>query len=196
LEKRTATVHRRTKETEINLSLDFSTHKETDLSSGIPFFDHILEAMAFHGGFSLKIKAKGDVHIDPHHLVEDTGIVMGEALQKIVKDFGSVHRYGYAVIPMDEALSEVSIDVCERSCLVFKASFPQEFAGSFHVVLVREFLKALSNRAKITIHAACRYGENSHHMAESLFKALGKALYMAYMPAWESKQGMSTKGTL
>jgi len=166
-----------------------------DINTNIPILDHLLQSMAFHGGFSLIIKAQGDLNIDAHHVVEDIGIVFGDVLNSIIREFGSVERFGYAVIPMDEALSEVDIDVCGRSTCVFNAQFPQTHIGTFDLSLLREFFTALANRAKISLHATIRTGQNSHHMAESLFKALGKALFLAYEPKKQDNKDMSTKGT-
>ncbi len=140
--------------------------------------------------------------MDEHHLVEDTGVVLGEALNKLLEEHGPVQRYGQATIPMDEALSEVVIDVSGRPYLVFSGTFPQERIGSFQAILVQEFLDGLASRGRMAIHASLRYGRNSHHMAESLFKALGVAIREAYSPAKpqagqrEEYGGMSTKGTL
>ncbi len=187
------TYTRKTKETDITVDIDIEKPGEVSVSTGLPFFDHILTSMAFHGGFHLTVAASGDIEVDPHHLVEDTGVVIGEALKKHLDTGAQVHRYGHAVIPMDDALSEVTIDVCSRPYLEFRAVFPQEKSGSFDMSLLREFLLGLANRARINIHAACRYGENSHHMAESLFKALGIALKQGFTPL----EGVrSTKGIL
>lgn len=184
---------RKTKETNISAELSLSDSKEIDISTSVPFFDHMLNAMAFHGGFGLKIKAAGDKDVDPHHIVEDTGLVLGEIFLKVFNKLKKVKRFGHAVIPMDEAISEVTIDVCGRPTLKFQANFPQNCVGNFDINLVKEFLIALSNKANISLHAFIRYGENSHHMAESLFKALGKALDQAYK---EEKEILSTKGTI
>ena len=176
------------------------------IDTGVPFFSHVLHGMAFHGGFALRVRATGDLEVDEHHLVEDTGLVLGECLRRLVEQHGPVERFGHAVIPMDDALAEVAIDVCGRPYLVFAADFPQERVGSFPVALVREFLGALANRAGINVHARVHYGDNSHHMAEALFKALGVALGRAYGrrrgPEGADTEGaagtgqMSTKGTI
>jgi imidazoleglycerol-phosphate dehydratase len=150
--------------------------------------------MAFHGHFGLKLKARGDIEVDEHHLVEDAGIVLGEALKRLLEEHGPVRRFAQATIPMDEALGEVVIDVSGRPYLVFTGTFPQERIGTFQAILLREFLAGLADRGRMTIHAHLRYGENSHHMAEALFKALGVALSRAYAPL--PSGGMSTKGTL
>jgi imidazoleglycerol-phosphate dehydratase len=189
----TAEYSRKTRETEISLELDFGGG-EISVDTGIPFFDHLLQAMAFHGHFGLKLRARGDIEVDEHHLVEDTGIVLGEALNRFREEHGPVKRYAQATIPMDEALSEIVIDISGRPYLVFTGTFPQERIGSFQAILLREFLMGLSGRSRMAIHAHLRYGRNSHHMAEALFKALGVALSRAWATA--PSEGMSTKGTL
>ena len=189
------TVDRNTKETRIHLVLDLDSHVAPRLFTGLPFFDHMLNALAFHGGFFLEVEAQGDLEVDPHHLVEDTGIVLGDALWRSQKDRGALIRFGACTIPMDEALSEAVIDVCGRAYWVYNAEFPQTHAGTFDLSLVREFVIALANNARINLHANCRYGENGHHMAEALFKALGKALAQAYGRR-EDGQVPSTKGVL
>jgi imidazoleglycerol-phosphate dehydratase len=191
-----ATVERQTKETKISLTIDLTKAETPKVSTGVPFFDHLLHAMAFHGGFFLEIRASGDLEVDPHHLVEDTGLVLGEALRKAQDTLGGVARYGHSVIPMDEALSEVTIDACGRPAWVYTADFPQTHAGTFDLSLVREFLIALANRAQINLHAHCRYGANGHHMVEALFKALGRALAQAYTPKAGGTAAMSTKGVI
>jgi imidazoleglycerol-phosphate dehydratase len=187
---------RKTKETEISVSVDLDEAEPIDIDTGVPFFDHLLKAMGFHGGFSLVVKAAGDLSVDAHHLVEDTGIVLGDVFLALAGGSPSIQRFGHAVIPMDEALSEVSIDVCGRSACVYRARFPQKLVGAFDTALIREFLHALAQHAKICLHASVREGENSHHMAECLFKALGRALAGAYAPAAANRQSISTKGTI
>jgi imidazoleglycerol-phosphate dehydratase len=197
MDTRPIKVERETRETNIRLSLDLDSKEKGDLAlTGVPFFLHLLEAMSFHGGFRLDIAGTGDIDVDPHHLVEDAGLVLGDALAKTVETYGPVARFAHQVIPMDEAVSEVSIDVSGRPFIRFDARFPQTYAGQFPVYLVAEFLTALSNRAKITLHAHCRYGENSHHMAESLFKALGKAVAQAYRAVETGTGERSTKGVI
>jgi imidazoleglycerol-phosphate dehydratase len=185
---------RKSLETDISLELEFGVAGEISVDTGVPFFDHLLQAMAFHGHFGCKLRARGDIEVDEHHLVEDTGIVFGEALSRFLEEHGPVQRYAQAAIPMDEALAEVVIDVSGRPYLVFTGTFPQERIGSFQAILLREFLAGLSSRGRMAIHAHLRYGRNSHHVAEALFKALGAALSRAYAPA--PSEGMSTKGTL
>ena len=187
-------LERKTKETDITISLDVEQEGVISITTGLPFFDHILTSMAFHGGFALNIKASGDIEVDPHHLVEDTGLVFGECLKKMLDEGIHIHRYGHSVIPMDDALSEVTIDACGRPYLDFRAVFPQARSGDFDMWLIREFLLALANRAGMNIHASCRYGDNSHHMSESLFKALGIAIKESFARVPEGVR--STKGIL
>jgi imidazoleglycerol-phosphate dehydratase len=184
---------RRTKETDITVGMDPDTRGEgSGISTGVGFFDHLLTAFSFHGGIGLSVMASGDLSIDAHHVVEDTGLLMGDAFLQVLSN-GPVRRFGHAVIPMDEALSEVSVDVSGRPFLGYRAVFPQPKVGNFDLSLLREFLMAFSSRARISLHAETRYGENSHHMAEALFKALGKAVSSAYRPADAT---LSTKGSI
>ncbi len=148
--------------------------------------------MSFHGRFSLTVQGKGDLEVDPHHLVEDIGLVLGQAFSDVLQK-GPVARFSHAVVPMDEALSEVTIDVCGRPTLVLNASFPQPTAGTFDLSLLREFFNGLASQARISLHVDVRRGENAHHMAEAAFKALGRALSQAYAPAGAQ---MSTKGRI
>lgn len=187
---------RSTKETRIELELRAEKGLPVNIDTGVPFFDHMLTAMAFHGGFGLTVKARGDIDVDYHHLVEDTGLVLGDAFHRLLENRGTVARFGHSVIPMDDALCEAVIDVCERPCLVYRADYPQSVAGTFPLDLLKEFFQAFTNRARINLHLICRHGENSHHIAEALFKALGKALRGAYAPREGSPEEMSTKGAL
>jgi imidazoleglycerol-phosphate dehydratase len=192
LSGRSVDVKRATKETDISLALDPDLGDRVEVKTGLPFFDHMLTIMAFHGRFRLVLSAKGDLEVDGHHLVEDVGLVLGQALAGVLEK-GPVARFGHAVIPMDEALAEVSIDVCGRPTLVFSAGFPQQWVGTFDTALIREFLIALASKAGMSLHAEIQRGENSHHMAEALFKALGKAIRQAYGAAGEE---MSSKGRI
>lgn len=196
MENRIITINRETKETQIDLILNLSGTGKVSSETGIPYLDHMFTAMAFHGKFDLDIKATGDIEVDAHHLVEDLGIVLGAALKETVLKYGGVARYAQKIIPMDEALSEVIIDVCMRPYLVYKADYPQEFSGNFQMHLLREFFHGLTSSGSFTLHAICRYGENSHHMSEALFKALGIAIKEAYTPIKSSTDSMSTKGKL
>ena len=187
-------VHRATKETDIALTLDLVNPEPVSLSLGLPFFEHLLHAMAFHGRIGLTVHALGDIEVDPHHLVEDTGLVLGDAVRQHMTERGPCARFGQALIPMDDALSEVIVDASGRPFLVYQAEYPQEKAGDFDLSLLGEFLTALANRGGLTLHCLCRYGRNGHHMAEALFKALGRALNQALTPAGAAV--ISTKGVL
>jgi len=191
--QRSTTLTRKTRETEISMTVCPDTAGDISISTGVPFFDHMLHAMAFHGGMTLSIQASGDLGVDPHHLVEDIGLVLGTLLDQWVEAHGPVERYGSATVPMDEALARVAVDVCGRPMSVFRAEFPQPRAGAFDLHLVREFWVALASRARISLHGVVDYGENAHHMVEALFKALGMALARAYAPRGGLR---STKGTL
>ena len=189
---------RKTRETDVTVTLEPDGTAQAagrDIDTGLPFFDHLLRAMAFHGRLGLQVRARGDVEVDPHHLVEDVGLVLGEALAALVRKHGAVARFGHAVVPMDEALAEAAVDVCGRPTLVYRAEYPQAHAGRFDLALLREFLLGLAARAGLSLHALVRGGENAHHMAEALFKALGRALRQAYAPA-EGGAVASTKGTI
>jgi len=188
---------RETKETRVKIELDLDLSEPPRIDTSIPFFDHLLHAFSFHGGFFLGIEASGDTEVDFHHLVEDVGLVLGTCLREVVAKHGAVHRFSSALIPMDEALAEVVIDVCGRPTAVVDTTFPQQIIGAaFDVALVREFLVALASRAGMSLHAHTRYGENSHHLAEALFKALGKAVAGAYAQADGEAEAMSTKDAL
>jgi imidazoleglycerol-phosphate dehydratase len=190
---RRSEITRTTRETDISLILDPDGAITGGISTGLPFFDHLLSSMSFHGRLGLKIAAKGDIEVDPHHLVEDVGLVLGQAFAAVMEKSGGVARFAHAVIPMDEALAEVTIDVCGRSTLVLRADFPQPAAGTFDISLLREFFGGLAGTARLSLHVEVRRGENSHHMAEAAFKALGRALREAYAP---SGQEMSSKGRI
>lgn len=190
--ERKVTIDRATRETDISLTLDPDAAGEPAVRTGVSFFDHMLSSMSFHGGFALAVKGKGDLEVDAHHLVEDVGLVLGQALSAVLEK-GPVGRFGHAVVPMDEALSEVTIDVCGRPTLVFNASFPQPYAGTFDLALLREFFGGLASAARISLHVDVRRGENAHHMAECAFKALGRALKQAYAA---DRREMSTKGRI
>jgi imidazoleglycerol-phosphate dehydratase len=159
----------------------------------VPFFDHMLYAMLFHGGFAGSVRARGDTDVDDHHTVEDVGIVIGQALSEHVERFGPVARFGHAVVPMDDALAETVIDLAGRSFLAFRAEFPQARAGRFDLALVREFFQALAGNARANVHVIGHYGINAHHLSEAIFKSAGRALGAATRPADLVR---STKGTL
>ncbi len=197
---RTCRSERKTKETDIVASVVFSdsfpavpAERTIAIATGVPFFDHMLHAFFFHGGFEVELTCQGDTEVDDHHSVEDVGIVLGGLFRQVVADHGPVSRFGHAVIPMDDSLGEAVVDVCGRSYLVWDVSFPQPRAGNFDLALIREFYTAFASEAKINLHILGRYGSNGHHLAEALFKAAGRALGGAYRPA---SAVLSTKGTL
>ena len=192
---RKARVSRKTKETDISvtLALEGGTPDAVQVSTGIGFFDHMLTAFAVHAGFALTVKASGDLFVDCHHTVEDTGIVLGEALAKALGDKSGIARYGSFYVPMDEALSFVSLDISGRPFLVFDADFPQARVGEFDTCMTEEFLRAFAFHAGITLHARVLYGKNAHHEIEGIFKALGHALRAAVAP---QDGTLSTKGAL
>ena len=191
---RTATVERKTKETDIWLSLDLDGGK-VSVNTGIGFFDHMLNSFATHGGFGLQVKVKGDLHVDEHHTVEDTGSVLGKALGEALGDKGGIERFGSFYVPMDEALAFASVDVSGRPFLVFDAAFPQERCGGYDCAMTVEFMRALAFNAGITLHLRSLYGDNSHHITEALYKAAAHALRLAVKPN-ESGKPLSTKGVL
>jgi len=190
-----AEVKRKTKETDINVSLTMKDNSAIKIDTPVPFFSHMLNSFSFHGGFSLAIKASGDIEVDPHHLVEDCGLVIGSAFAQLAAQTGPVKRYGHSIIPMDDALSEVCIDACGRPYLVYNVDYPQNFAGDFDLSLIREFMQGFANSAKINLHCISRYGLNGHHIAEALFKAFGIAVAQAFRKS-DSITPLSTKGQL
>lgn len=194
---RTASVSRKTKETDIEVSVNLDGTGKADISTGIGFFDHMLESFAKHSAIDLKVKTIGDLHIDMHHSVEDTGIVMGEALVKALGDFGGITRFGHAYLPMDETLSRAAIDLCRRPYFIWKVDFQRDKIGDMDTELFKEFFQAFATRGGMCLHLENLYGENQHHIAESLFKALARALRMA-VASDERLKGApaSTKGSL
>lgn len=191
---RTADVTRKTKETDISLSLSLDGG-EVRIDTGIGFFDHMLTSFATHGGFGLTVSVKGDLQVDGHHTVEDTGIVLGQAFAKALGDKGSIDRFGSFYVPMDEALAFASVDVSGRPFLVFDADFPQECCGDYDCALTVEFMRALAFNAGITLHMKAVYGDNSHHITEALYKAAAHALRLAVKQN-QSGKPLSTKGVL
>lgn len=176
---RTAGVERKTKETDIHVTLNLDGSGESRVSTGIPFFDHMLTLFSVHGFFDLQVDAKGDLDVDFHHTVEDVGIVMGDAIDKALGDRKGIKRYGYAVTPMDETLTGVAIDLSKRPFLVYNYPDRADQGGDFSIQLAGEFFRALSNRAGMNLHINVQYGGNGHHIIESMFKALGRALDQA-----------------
>lgn len=194
---RKAETKRKTKETEIVLSINIDGKGESEIETGIGFFDHMLTLFAMHGGFDLKIKCKGDLEVDGHHTVEDVGIALGEAFNKALGDKKGITRYGDKTVPMDEALNLAAVDISGRGYLNFDAFIPTEKIGEFDSELVEEFFAAFTRSAKITLHIVQMAGENSHHIAEGIFKAVARALRDAVKVQPEFKEILpSTKGVI
>ncbi|MGD8912499.1 MAG: imidazoleglycerol-phosphate dehydratase HisB [Candidatus Thiodiazotropha sp.] len=195
--QRTAQIERNTLETQINVSVNLDGTGEASLHTSVPFLDHMLDQIARHGLIDLDITAKGDLHIDAHHTVEDVGITLGQALAKAVGDKKGIYRYGHAYVPLDEALSRVVIDFSGRSGLVYNITFSRARIGDFDVDLFQEFFQGLVNHAGVTLHIDNLRGSNAHHQAETVFKAFGRALRMALeTDVRMAEQIPSTKGSL
>lgn len=190
---RTAALERNTKETKISLKLDLDGG-EVSISTGIGFFDHMLTAFAFYSGMGLELKVEGDLHVDGHHTVEDTGIVLGQAIREALGDKRGIRRYGSCFVPMDEALCLTALDFSGRAFLVFDAQMPQPMIGGYDACLTEEFMRALAMNAGLTLHQKAYYGKNAHHITEALFKSLGMAVKDAVRV--EGEQVVSTKGVL
>lgn len=194
---RTTSVERNTNETQIAVELNLDGKGLSKLQTGLPFFDHMLDQIARHGMFDLNIDAKGDLEIDAHHTVEDVGITLGQAFVKALGDKKGIRRYGHAYVPLDEALSRVVIDFSGRPGLEFRVQFPRARVGDFDVDLTHEFFQGFVNHASVTLHIDNLSGSNSHHIAETIFKAFGRAMRIA-VEHDERMQGIvpSTKGSL
>ncbi len=188
-------IERNTLETQITADVTLDNKGEYDIDTGIGFFDHMLTALSKHSGISMKIKCKGDLNVDGHHSVEDTGIALGQALAQALGDKSGIARYGSAYIPMDEALSFCSLDISNRPFLVFMGEFENQMIGEYDACLTEEFFRAFAFNAGITLHLNMLYGKNDHHKCEALFKAVAHALKMAVKPL-EDGQTLSTKGSL
>jgi imidazoleglycerol-phosphate dehydratase len=182
MSSRKATVERDTKETRITVTVNLDGTGTSTLAIGIPFFEHMLDQVARHGALDLEIRADGDLEIDDHHTVEDTGIVFGQAVARALGDKTGITRYGHAYVPLDEALSRVVIDFSGRPGLDYRVDFTRARVGRFDVDLLREFFQGFVNAAGVTLHVDNLKGQNSHHMAETVFKAFGRALRMAATP--------------
>ncbi|BBL35302.1 histidine biosynthesis bifunctional protein [Nitrosomonas stercoris] len=194
---RTAQVTRNTQETQITVSINLDGQGTAELNSGVPFLDHMLDQIARHGMVDLNVAAKGDLHIDAHHTVEDIGIALGQALYQAVGDKKGITRYGHAYVPLDETLSRVVIDLSGRPGLQFNTVFTRAMIGTFDVDLVQEFFQGFVNHAMATLHIDNLAGKNAHHQAESIFKAFGRALRMAITADPRSAHLIpSTKGVL
>ncbi len=195
--ERTASVARKTVETDIEVQLNLDGTGKADFDTGLPFIDHMLDQVARHGMFDITIKARGDLHIDAHHSVEDIGITLGQAFAQAIGDKQGVRRYGHAYVPLDEALSRVVIDLSGRPGLEYQVDFPRARIGDMDVDLFKEFFQGFVNHAAATLHIDCLRGVNAHHIAETIFKAFGRALRMAVeMDPRMSGVIPSTKGAL
>lgn len=193
---RTATIKRTTKETDIAVELTIDGSGKGEISTGIGFFDHMLEGFAKHGFFDARIKVKGDLEVDGHHTVEDTGIVIGQAIREAIGDKKGIKRYGSFLLPMDDALCMCAIDLCGRPYLGFECTFPVERVGGLDTELVREFFYAVSYSAGMNLHIRMLSGNNAHHMIEAMFKAFAKALDEATSYDERITGVLSTKGSL
>ena len=194
---RAATVERNTRETRITVTVDLDGAGTAHLATGIPFFEHMLDQVARHGVIDLDVRAEGDTAIDDHHTVEDTGIVLGRAIAQALGEKRGIARYGHAYVPLDEALSRVVIDFSGRPGLFYRVSYPRARIGAFDVDLIREFFQGFANAAAATVHIDSLQGVNAHHVAETVFKAFGRALRMAAAPDARIGPAVpSTKGSL
>jgi len=193
---RTAAVSRVTRESSIQIELKLDGSGQASIATGVPFLDHMLDSLARHGFFDLKISAQGDVHIDDHHTVEDVGIVLGRAFREALGDRSGIRRFGEATVPLDEALCTAVVDISGRAYLGYDVTITQERVGAFQTVLVHDFMKALSDETGMNLHLIMRGGRNPHHIIEACFKALARALDQATTVEPRVRGALSTKGTL
>lgn len=196
MEQRAATIERKTKETDISLTINLDGTGENEIATGIPFFDHMLNGFARHGLFDLKVHVTGDLKVDSHHTIEDTGIVLGQAIAAALGEKKGIKRYGSFLLPMDETLAMCAVDLSGRPYLNYQAEFTVEKLGTLDTEMIREFFYAVSYSAAMNLHLKIVDGGNNHHMAEALFKAFGKALDMATMEEPRMNGVWSTKGSL
>ena len=193
---RTAEISRKTRETQISVSLNLDGSGQATVATGVGFFDHMLDHLARHGMLDLNVRATGDLHIDAHHTVEDVSLVLGAAIQQALGDKRGIFRYGWASVPMEDTLANVALDLSGRPAFVFNARFPTPKIGDFDVELVHESLLSLANTAGMNLHVNVPYGTNSHHIAEAIFKALAKSLRQAVALDARTRDIPSTKGVL
>jgi imidazoleglycerol-phosphate dehydratase len=192
---RTAEIERDTKETQISMKLSLDGG-ESSVSTGVGFLDHMLDLLARHGRLGLQLEAKGDLETGAHHTTEDVGIVLGQAIDQALSDRAGIRRYGFAAIPMDEAMAECAIDISGRPLTVYEADLPDVAIADFDTELTEEFFRAVANNSKMTLHVRVRYGSNAHHMVEAAFKAFARALREAVSIDPDESGVPSTKGTL
>jgi imidazoleglycerol-phosphate dehydratase len=193
---RRAEITRQTRETKVRVQLDLDGSGKSEPRTGVGFFDHMLDLLGRHSLIDLEVEAEGDLEVDSHHTVEDVGIVIGQALEKALGDKRGIYRYGWAIIPMDETLAQVSLDLSGRPAFVFNVNFTGETIGSFPVELVEEFFKSLAVNAKMNLHIQVPYGTNNHHISEAIFKATARALRQAVTHDPRNDDVPSTKGSL
>jgi imidazoleglycerol-phosphate dehydratase len=193
---RTASIDRETKETKVSVTLNLDGSGKAAILSGVGFFDHMLDLLSRHSLIDLTVNAEGDLDVDSHHTVEDVGIVIGQAIERALGDKRGISRYGWAIVPMDESLAQVALDLSGRPAFVFNVSFKGESIGAFPVELVEEFFKALCTNAKMNLHITVPYGSNNHHISEAIFKATARALRQAVTHDSRNDDVPSTKGTL
>jgi imidazoleglycerol-phosphate dehydratase len=193
---RSATITRETRETQITVTLDLDGRGATTVETGVPFFDHMLDAFGRHGLFTLVVQAKGDIEIDAHHTVEDVGIVLGQAFEQALGDKAGITRYGSSTLPMDEALVLAAVDISGRGALYYDVSLPIEIIGTFDTTLAKEFLTALATNAGVTLHVRSLAGDNAHHIVEAAFKAVARAMSQAVGIDPRVSGVPSTKGAL
>ncbi len=196
MDNRIGSCTRTTKETDICLTINLDGQGKNQIDTGIPFFDHMLDGFARHGLFDLEVKAKGDIEVDSHHTIEDTGIVLGQAIAKALGEKSGIKRYGYFILPMDETLAMCAVDLSGRPYLKYSADFTVPRLGTMDTEMVKEFFYAVSYSASMNLHVKIMEEGNNHHMAEAMFKAFGKALDMAVSMEPRIKEVWSTKGTL
>lgn len=196
MKERKGKIERNTKETKLKLAINLDGTGKTNIKTGVGFFDHMLNLMAFHGGFDLEVQAQGDLEVCDHHTVEDIGIALGKIFLEALGDKMGIKRYGTFFVPMDETLAHVSLDISGRPYLVFECDFNRESIGNFSTEMTKEFLRAFAFNAGITLHARVLYGENDHHKVEAIFKALGRALNIAKTVDKDNMVLPSTKGML
>ncbi|RUS46191.1 imidazoleglycerol-phosphate dehydratase HisB [Cohnella sp. AR92] len=193
---RSATISRKTGETEVSVTLDLDGEGKCELSTGVPFLEHMLHAFAVHGRFDLQVQAQGDLDVDDHHTVEDIAIVLGQCIREALGDKRGIRRYGNAFVPLDEALAQVVVDLSNRPHLEYRAEYPSKETGRFQTELVHEFLWKLALESRMALHAIVHYGRNTHHMIEAVFKALGRALNEASAVEPGRTEIPSSKGVL
>ncbi|HEX4796968.1 MAG TPA: imidazoleglycerol-phosphate dehydratase HisB [Humisphaera sp.] len=193
---RKSEISRQTRETKVRVAIDLDGSGKSSPHTGIGFFDHMLDLLARHSLIDLDVQAEGDLQVDAHHTVEDVGIVIGQALEQVLGDKRGIYRYGWAIVPMDESLAQVAIDLSGRPAFVFRVSFAGESIGAFPTELVEEFFKSIATNAKLNLHIHVPYGTNNHHIAEAIFKAAAKALRQATSADPRNSDVPSTKGSL